>query len=144
MVDVSEIFNRLNNIDEVSDIFNRFDNIVDVSDILRLFDNIVEVSEILNRFDNIVDVSEILKRFDNILDVSEIFNLRLILPFKIFALSTNDVLIFVESLNIFNLMTLILSSNAPSVAPANKSILFERETVSLPILLSNIKLVSFF
>ena len=89
----------------------------------------------------------------SIFAVSAILTFKFILPFNAKALSTNEVLIFVESdlilvtntfesKRIFSLTNLMLSPKAPSVAPANKSILLDKDAVSRAILLLSIKAVS--
>ena len=122
---------------------NRF--ILSVNAVPELFD------KLLILFDK--ETVSLLNLLLNIEAVSEIFTFRLILLFNTDALSTKEVLILVESdlillanifesKSIFALTSLILSPSAPSVAPASKLILLDKETVSRPKRLDSIKAVS--
>ena len=71
--------------------------------------NMVEVSDILILLDNMVAVSVFLNKLPSIEVVSAILSLKLILPFNALALSTNDLLITVESF--LNLVVILVESN---------------------------------
>ena len=94
--------NRSESIELVSEILKLLDSMDAVSEILKLFDNIVAVSEILKLFDSMVAVSDFLRYGDIIVLVSPIFNLKLILVFKLFALSFIEVVVLRESATILN------------------------------------------
>ena len=63
----------------------------------------------MSLLDNIVAVSVFLSKLLTIADVSEILSLKLILEFKVLALSTNDLFIMVESL--LSLVVILFESN---------------------------------
>ena len=117
-------------------------NIVEVSEIFNLLDNSVAVSVLRNKFLTIVAVSELFNRFDNISAVSAIFNFVLIRAFNALELSIISVLSLVESDLILFLKLLTLSTSEDPVAAPKVLILLDKLIVSFPIRLLNMLAVS--